>query len=84
MELKYIPARFKVLENHIKVYAGNRDSGSFQRAKAQERLPAHSILTREPAASVFNTKYVNTVPLNRLSQESLWNDVNIPRQDMAG
>ena len=45
---------------------------------------AHSILTPELAAAVFNAKYVNAVPLNRLSEEFLRNDVNIPRQDMAG
>lgn len=83
-ELQYIPARFKVLEHHIKVYAGNSDCGSFLRAKAPERLLAHSILTPELAAAVFNAKYVNAVPLNRLSEEFLRNDVNIPRQDMAG
>lgn len=83
-ELQYIPARFKVLEHHIKVYAGNSDCGGFLRAKAPERLLAHSILTPELAAAVFNAKYVNAVPLNRLSEEFLRNDVNIPRQDMAG
>ena len=83
-ELQYIPARFKVLEHHIKVYAGNSDCGSFLRARAPERLLAHSILTPELAAAVFNAKYVNAVPLNRLSEEFLRNDVNIPRQDMAG
>lgn len=67
-ELQYIPARFKVLEHHIKVYAGNSDCGSFLRAKAPERLLAHSILTPELAAAVFNAKYVNAVPLNRLSE----------------
>lgn len=83
-ELQYIPSRFKVLEHHIKVYAGNSDSGSFLRAKAPNRLLAHSILTPELAAAVFNAKYVNAVPLNRLSEEFLRNDVNIPQQDMAG
>lgn len=83
-ELQYIPSRFKVLEHHIKVYAGNHDTGGFLRAEAPKRLLAHSILTPELAAAVFNAKYVNAVPLNRLSEEFLRNDVNIPRQDMAG
>lgn len=83
-ELQYIPSCFKVLEHHVKVYAGNHDSGSFLRAKAPNRLLAHSILTPELAAAVFNAKYVNAIPLNRLSEEFLRNDVNIPRQDMAG
>lgn len=83
-ELQYIPARFKVLEHHIKVYAGDHDTGGILRAKAPKRLLAHSILTPELAAAVFNAKYVNAIPLNRLSEEFLRNDVNIPRQDMAG
>ena len=83
-ELQYIPAKFKVLEHHIKIYAGNHDTGGVRRAKTPGRLLAHSILTPELAAAVFNAKYVNAVPLNRLSEEFLRNDVNIPRQDMAG
>lgn len=83
-ELKYIPSKFKVLEHHIKIYAGNHDEGGILRAPVPKRLLAHSILTPELAAAVFNAKYVNAVPLNRLSEEFLRNDVNIPRQDMAG
>ena len=83
-ELQYIPAKFKVLEHHVRVYAGDHDTGSFLRAETPNRLLAHSILTPELAAAVFNAKYVNAVPLNRLSEEFLRNDVNIPRQDMAG
>lgn len=83
-ELQYIPARFKVLEHHVLIYAGNGDADGILRAGSPERLLAHSILTPELAAAVFNAKYVNGVPLNRLSEEFLRNDVNIPRQDMAG
>lgn len=83
-ELKYIPARFKVLEHHIKKYAGKKDGDGVLRAKAPNRMFAHSIATPELAAAVFNAKYVNAIPLNRLSEEFLRNDINIPRQDMAG
>jgi len=73
------------LEHHIKVYARDCDKGGILRAKAPNRLLSHSILlTPELAAAVFNAKYVNAMPLNRLSEEFLRNDVNIPRQDMAG
>ena len=60
-ELQYIPSCFKVLEHHVKVYAGNHDSGNFLRAKAPNRLLSHSILTPELAAAVFNAKYVNAM-----------------------
>ena len=83
-ELTYIPAQFKVLEHHIKIYAGNHDVGGILRADSPNRLLAHSILTPELAAAVFNAKYVNAVPFNRLSEEFLRQDVNIPRQDLAG
>ena len=83
-ELLYTPAKFKVLEHHVKVYAGDSDKGGILRAQSPSRLLSHSILTPELAASVFNAKYVNAVPLNRLSEEFLRSDVNIPRQDMAG
>ena len=71
-------------EHHIKVYAGDCDKGGILRAKAPNRLLSHSILTPELAAAVFNAKYVNAMPLNRLSEEFLRNDIYIPRQDMAG
>jgi transposase len=83
-ELQYIPARFKVLEHHVRIYAGNGEDDSIRRADAPTRLLPHSILTPELASAVFNAKYVNAVPINRLSEEFLRNDVNIPRQDMAG
>lgn len=83
-ELQYIPGTFKVLEHHVKIYAGNHGEGGILRANTPNRLLSHSILTPELAAAVFNAKYVNGIPLNRLSQEFQRNDVNIPRQDMAG
>ena len=83
-ELKYIPATFKVLEHHVKVYTGKRDGEGVLRAEVPNRLLAHSIVTPELAAAVFNAKYVNAIPLNRLSEEFLRIGVNIPRQDMAG
>lgn len=83
-QLKYIPSKFVVMVHRVKVYAGKKDGDTILRAKAPARLLAHSILTPELAAAIFNAKYVNAVPLNRLSEEFLRNDVNIPRQDMAG
>lgn len=80
-ELKYVPGKFLVIEHHIKVYA---DKNKIVRGQAPERLLAHSILTPELAAAIFNAKYVNAVPLNRLSEEFKRSDVFIPRQDMAG
>lgn len=80
-ELKYVPGKFLVIEHHIKVYA---DKKKIIRGKTPDRLLSHSILTPELAAAIFNAKYVNAVPLNRLSEEFKRSDVFIPRQDMAG
>ena len=80
-EVKYFPARFLVVEHHIKVYA---DSKNIVRGNAPKRLLAHSILTPELAAAIIHAKFVNAMPLNRISEDYLRQDVNIPRQDMAG
>lgn len=54
------------------------------RADRPERLLQNSILTPALAAALFNAKYINAVPLNRLSEEFRRQDVNISRQTMAG
>ena len=52
-ELQYIPARFKVLEHHVKIYAANGDTGGIIRASSPTRLLPHSILTPELAAAGY-------------------------------
>lgn len=83
-ELTVIPAKFLVLEHHVKVYAGNHDGDGMVRADSPARVLPHSILTPELFSVVFNGKYVNALPLNRMSEEFRRYDVIIPRQDMAG
>ncbi|WP_166432646.1 IS66 family transposase [Lacrimispora amygdalina] len=41
-------------------------------------------MTPELASAIFHAKYVNAISLNRLSEEFLRLDADIPRQDMAG
>ena len=69
-ELKYVPSKFLVIKHVVKVY---KDKEKIVRGKAPARLLPHSIVSPELAAAVFNAKYVNAVPLNRLSV----NTVNI-------
>lgn len=83
-ELKRIPASYEVVEHHIGVYAGNGADGRIIRGKAPNRLLNHSILTPSLAASVFTAKYVNAVPLNRISEGYSHDGINISRQVMAG
>lgn len=82
-DLEYVPSKFLVHEHHVAVYAGKKDYG-IVRADKPERLLKNSILTPALAAAIFNAKYVNAVPINRLAEEFLRNDVRISRQVMAG
>ena len=55
-----------------------------QRSPAPARLLNHSILTPSLAASIFTAKYINAVPLNRISEGYGYDGLNISRQVMAG
>lgn len=83
-ELKRIPASYEVVEHHIGVYAGNGENSKIIRGEAPKRLLNHSILTPSLAASVFTAKYVNAVPLNRISEGYSYDGIHISRQVMAG
>ena len=82
-DLEYQPAKFIVHEHHIAVYGGNGDSGVV-RADRPERLLKNSILTTSLAAGVFEAKYVNHNPYNRIESGFKCKDANISRQNMAG
>ena len=83
-ELKRIPASYEVVEHHIGVYAGNGNDAKIIRGETPKRLLNHSILTPSLAASVFTAKYVNAVPLNRISEGYGYDGIHISRQVMAG
>lgn len=82
-DLEYQPAKFVVHEHPIAVYAGNGDSG-VSRADRPERLLRNSILTPSLAAAIFEEKYVNHSPYNRIEASFKCRDANISRQNMAG
>lgn len=83
-ELKRIPESYEAVEHHIGVYAGKGKGDTVIRGKAPNRLLSHSILTPSLAASVFTAKYINAIPLNRLSEWYSYNGVTISRQVLAG
>lgn len=83
-ELKRIPASYEVVEHHIGVYAGNGNDAKIIRGEAPKSLLNHSILTPSLVASVFTAKYVNAVPLNRISEGYGYDGIHISRQVMAG
>ena len=83
-ELERIPPSYKAVEHHIGVYASNGNGSKIMRGKAPGRLLNHSILTPSLAASLFTAKYINAVPLNRISEGYGYDGINISRQVMAG
>lgn len=83
-ELERIPPSYKVIEHHVGVYASNGNGSRIMRGKAPGRLLNHSILTPSLAASIFTAKYINAVPLNRISEGYGYDGLNISRQVMAG
>ena len=82
-DVEHIPEEFVVHEHHIAVYAGKRDYGVI-RADKPERLLKNSILTPSVAAAVFDMKYANCLPFNRISEDFKRKNIVISRQVMAG
>ena len=82
-DLEHIPERYVRCEHHIAVYAGKRGEGVVK-ADRPNRLFTRTLLTPSLAAAVFNGKYVNAIPLNRISEDMLRHDVRISRQVLAG
>ena len=76
------PAVYTVEEPHVAVYAG-RDKHTIVKADRPKDLLRSSILTPSLAASIMNAKYVNGLPMYRISQEFLRNDIHISKQGMA-
>ena len=64
------PAVYTVEEHHVAVYAG-RDNQTIIKADRPKDLLRNSLLTPSLAASIMNAKYVNGLPLYRISQEFL-------------
>ncbi|WP_347462056.1 IS66 family transposase [Clostridium sp. DL-VIII] len=80
--LAFHPAKFEVEEHHVAVYAG-KDNETIIRGNRPADLLRCSIRTTSLGAAIMNSKYVNAIPLYRLEQEFLRNDVVIRRQVMA-
>ena len=64
------PAVYTVEEHHVAVYAG-KDNQTIIKADRPKDLLRNSLLTPSLAASIMNAKYVNGLPLYRISQEFL-------------
>ena len=82
--LEFVPAKFIAKEHHVGVYTSKGSDHKFARGDHPVELLKSSILTPALAASIFNYKYVDAMPINRISEEFRRNDVEISRQVMAG
>ncbi len=80
--LAFHPATFVVEEHHVAVYSGS-DNQTIVRAPRDKSLLRNSIVTPSLQAAIYNSKYVNALPLYRLEQEFNRHDVNLSRQNMA-
>lgn len=80
--LAFHPATYEVLEHHVAVYAGY-DNQTIVKADRPADLLRNSIATPSLVAAIMNAKYVNAVPLYRLSQEFARNEVKLSRQVMS-
>ena len=80
--LAFHPATFEVEEHHVAVYSGS-DNQTIVRAPRDKSLLRNSIVTPSLQAAIYNSKYVNALPLYRLEQEFNRHDVNLSRQNMA-
>ena len=76
------PAVYTVEEHHVEVYAG-KDNQTILKADRPKSLLRNSIVTPSLAASIMNAKYVNGMPIYRISQEFMRNDIHISKQVMA-
>ena len=80
--VKVQPAVYTVMEHHVAVYAG-KDNQTIVKADRPKSLLRNSIVTPSLGASIMNAKYVNGMPIDRISKEFLRNDIHISKQVMA-
>ena len=83
--LRYEPASWTVEEHIVKVYVGTggMHQDEFYRGNRPKDLIRNSIVTPSLGSAILNGKYVNALPLNRISQEFDRNGLTISRQTMA-
>lgn len=80
--LEFHPASFEVIEHHVEVYV-SADGGNFARAERPADLFRNSLATASLVAGIYNLKYVNAQPIERLSKEFERSDVFLPTQTLC-
>ena len=80
--LKYIPARFEVVEEITYIYSCPK-CGKMQRPEKAPALMKGSVATPSLVAGIMNAKYVNGMPLARQEREFARYDLNLSTKMMA-
>ena len=83
--LRYEPASWTVEVHTVDVYVGTGGDhqDEFLRGQRPKDLLRDSVVTPSLGAAILNAKYVNSMPLYRISQEFERSDVILSRQTMA-
>lgn len=81
--LHIIPETFIVDEHHVHIYASKDNDGTIIKAERPVDLFRNSIATPALVASIINGKYVNALPLDRMSRSYKSNGVNLATNTMA-
>ena len=83
--LRFNPASWTVERHKVDVAVGTRGDhqDEFLRGDRPKDLLRNSLVTPSLEAAIMNAKYVNSLPLNRISTEFERNGVFISRQTMA-
>ena len=84
-KLRCEPATYTVEDHIVYVYVGTKGDhqDEFLRGDRPKDLVEKSIVTPSLGAAIINGKYVNSLPLNRISQELERNEIHISRQTMG-
>ena len=80
--VEYKPAELTVIEERIYKYK-SVDKNKFAISGHQAHLLEHSIVTPSLAAKIMYDKYINAVPINRISKELGWLDAVIRPATMS-
>ena len=83
--LQFIPASWIVERHFVDVAVGKSGihQDEFLRGDRPRDLLRNSVVTHSLASAIMNAKYVNSLPLDRISKEFERNGVFISRQTMA-
>ena len=71
-----------MIEHHVEVYV-SADGGNFARAGCPADLFRNSLATASLVAGIYNLKYVNAQPIERLSKEFERSEVFLPMQTLC-